>query len=842
MIAPPTGRPAGPPPAPIFATTGNARADSVLATLDATVAPFTQAPPPEQGAAGWVAQGLGGALGVINAPMMFIDAAASQGVSAVLDALGLSGLFPPMPVATIGVSMHLGTPHTHVHPPSLIPPAPPVPLPSMGVAFLAGSATVLVGGIPALRAGDIGIGFTCGSLAPPFEIMTGASGVYFAGARVARFGMDITFHCNPASAMGGFAIGMGVAGVVAGAAGAAAQASAGNSGAAIAQAIQAALDAAAMAVSMLRGKDPAGPPGIGMLLGPPMGNVMAGGPPIPNVGALAQGKIYSALGRAMRSMRGALRRRNAPPDANGRTCDGGEPVHVVTGENYNTHLDFESILGAFQWKRHTTSAKNFERRVMGWSWRHAFESRLRITLHRVTFEGFQGEEIVFPRLRETDEVAMHGYVLKRLTDDRFVVTHRRYGAMEFERDGRGSGVARLYRVQRDGNTVELKYDRHRRLETIVERGAVLGSTSATYTVRYDDAGQLAEVWGSRFGEPPARLVAYDYDHAGHLSRATDSDNTADLYEYDALHRLTKATDRIGYTFHWDYDQEGRCIKTHGDDGLWHAEFAYEPGTTTMTIHDGSTYVFVYDEDGVITSVTGPCGSEKKRIRDPSGRVIAEVLPSGQRINFIYDDQGGLIARENQFGHRFPPSLEVQGIPQTLGRDLPTCTRDFVYGTAVPATRRNAVGEQKRDLRGNVIYERDAEGNERRWGFDAAGNEISRVDRDGSTYRTQIVRWGLVGARVDPLGNTTRYDHNPHQKITRVVDPGGTESRFVHDSQDRIIEVHRHGELRERYEWDEGHQLIAKRDGSDNPLLRIDRHRNGLVARLERGDGGFSEFD
>ena len=104
----------------------------MLATLDATIAPFRQAPPPEQGAAGWVAQGLGGVVGVINAPAMFIDAAASQGVSAVLDALGLSGLFPPMPVAVLGMSMHIGTPHTHVHPPSLVPPAPPVPLPSMG--------------------------------------------------------------------------------------------------------------------------------------------------------------------------------------------------------------------------------------------------------------------------------------------------------------------------------------------------------------------------------------------------------------------------------------------------------------------------------------------------------------------------------------------------------------------------------------------------------------------------------------------------------------------------------------------------------------------------------------
>ncbi|MBL4688344.1 MAG: hypothetical protein JKY37_27400 [Nannocystaceae bacterium] len=827
----------------MFATTGNARADSVLATLDATIAPFTQAPPADQGAAGWVAQGLGGALGLVNAPMMFIDAAASQGVSAVLDALGLAGLFPPMPVATIGLSMHLGTPHTHVHPPSLIPPAPPIPLPSLGVAFLAGSASVLVGGVPALRAGDIGIGFTCGSLAPPFEIMTGASGVYFAGARVARFGMDITFHCNPVSAMGGFAIGMGVAGIVAGAAGAAAQASAGNAGAAIAQGIQTGLDAAAMAVSMLRGKDPAGPPGIGMLLGPPMGNVMAGGPPIPNVGALAQGKIYSALGRAMRSMRGALRRRTAPSDANGRACDGGEPVHVVTGANYNTHLDFASILGCFEWKRFTSSANNFERGVMGWSWRHTFESRLSIRLHQVIFEGFEGEEIVFPRLRETDEVSMHGYKLRRLSDDRFTVSHRRSGTIEFERHGRGSGVARLVCIHRDGNTVELKYDRHRRVESVVERTAVLGSKPATYLLRYDDGGQLREVWGSRFGEPTARLAQYHYDHAGHLVRAEDAGGVADVYTYDAVHRMVRATDRIGYTFGWEYDHHGRCIKTQGEDGLWHAEFEYEPGVTKMKIHDGSEYTFVYDEDGVITSVAGPCGSEKKRLRDPSGRVVAEVDVGGQRIDFIYDDDGGLIARRNHFGDSFPPSLDASGVPQTLIRRLPENTRSFLFGGALPKLDETQPDlERGRNPRGNVVYQRDARGHERRWTFDAVGNETSHTDRDGCLRRTQVIRWGPTGARIDALGHTTRYEHNPHQKITKVVDAGGSESNFVYDSRDRIVEVHRSGQLRERYSWDVGHRLVEKTDGQGAFLLLFERHPNGLPQRITRCDGGFCEYD
>jgi RHS repeat-associated protein len=846
-IAPPTGRVGSPPPPnPVFAVTGNARADSVLATLDVTIAPFRSAPPAEQGAAGWVAQGLGGALGVINAPMMFIDAAASQGVSAFLDATGLGFLFPPMPVAVIGMSMHIGTPHTHVHPPSLVPPAPPIPLPSLGVAFLAGSASVLVGGVPALRAGDIGIGLTCGSMAPPFEIMTGASGVYFAGSRVARFGMDITFHCNPVSPMGAFAIGMGVAGIVAGAAGAAAQASAGNSSAAIAQGIQAALDAAAMAVSALRGKDPAGPPGVGVLVGPPMGNVMAGGPPIPNIGALAQGRLYSALGRALRSMSARVRRRTPAPDANGHTCDAGEPVHVVTGENYNTYVDFVSILGGFRWERFYSSAIAAERGVLGHGWRHPLESRLVEQLHRIRFESFDGTTIEFPRLRGVWDQAMHGYRLRRHSDDHYTLSHRRIGTLELRRKGRGAAVFQVVGVTSDGATIEVRHDEHRRPSVIIERRrSSRGIESATYQLRYDASGNLVDVWGSRFGSPPARLVHYEHDTVGNLVRATDSIAASDAYRYDGRHRMVRATDRIGYGFRWSYDTENRCIETAGTDGLWFAKIAYAPGdrTTTVTVHDGSIYTYVYDEDGVITKVVGPCGDVKERLRDPDGRVVAEVTSGGARIDFEYDDDGGLGRRRNRFGHAFPASLDASGVPLTLGRHLPSSARGLLFGEAMPDVG-NAVEvvEVKTDRLGKIIYRKDALGREQRWTFDAAGNETTHTDRDGRVHRTEVVRWGLVGAKVDPLGNATRYEYNPHQKITRVTDPGGSESRYVYDGRDRVVEVHRHGRLRERYEWDVGHRLVAKHDGTGARLLAIVPHRNGLPGTVTRSDGSALHLD
>src|SRR5690606_28552727 len=131
-----------------------------------------------------------------------------------------------LPTATLGAP-HLAPLHAHAHPPSLVPPAPPVPLPSIGMVMAACPVTVLVSGLPAARAGDVGLAPACGGLAPAFEVYAGSSQVFIGGSRAARI-LDITRHCNPASIMGSFGKAMGAVGVAAGALGAGAAAAGGN--------------------------------------------------------------------------------------------------------------------------------------------------------------------------------------------------------------------------------------------------------------------------------------------------------------------------------------------------------------------------------------------------------------------------------------------------------------------------------------------------------------------------------------------------------------------------------------------------------------------------------------
>ncbi len=211
----------------------------------------------------------------------------------------LAAMLPAFPAATL-TALSIGIPHPHSHPPSLIPPAPPIPLPSIGTVMLAGCISVLIGGIPAARCGDVGIVVTCGSLMPPMQIFLGSSNVFIGGKRAARM-TDITIHCMPAAkgapATLGAVMKASAVGMVAGALGAAAAASSGNALQAAMMVAQQAADIAAEALKAMLGKDPGLTPDMGMVM---IGNptVLIGGFPLPDASVVLEGLKKLARGLA----------------------------------------------------------------------------------------------------------------------------------------------------------------------------------------------------------------------------------------------------------------------------------------------------------------------------------------------------------------------------------------------------------------------------------------------------------------------------------------------------------------------------------------------------------------
>jgi uncharacterized Zn-binding protein involved in type VI secretion len=186
----------------------------------------------------------------------------------------------------------------------------PIPLPSIGMVMIGMSLQVTMGGLPAARAGDIGLAMSCCGLVPLFSITTGSSKVFVGGMRAAR-ASDIAQACAPGTpgmqAMATVMLGLGVIAQGAGAV-ADAQESAdapdANVAAALALsatmgAMQAAMDATSAAAGALMGTDPALPPLPGALL-PSGASVMVAGMPTPNFPNPLEALIHAVRNRRAR--------------------------------------------------------------------------------------------------------------------------------------------------------------------------------------------------------------------------------------------------------------------------------------------------------------------------------------------------------------------------------------------------------------------------------------------------------------------------------------------------------------------------------------------------------------
>jgi len=293
--ATPPATPPAPPAAPSSEPPGtwDTLCTSLSDTVGKSVKPFTDTfgdsppgtPPGPSNPVKAVSDVAGGIMGMVNLPLDLINTGIAVSTNFISQAL------PSFPAATLG-ALYVGIPHSHAHPPSLIPPAPPVPLPSLGPVTLGTCISVLICGLPAARAGDIGIAPTCGGFYPVFEVFTGSSKVFIGGGRAARM-LDLCKACQAPGPSSAIDTALSIIGPSLGLLGAAAdavdavQASDAEMASAMAlsasmKAAQAAADAATEAIKAAMGSDPATSPTGGMIsMGAP--TVLVGGFPMPNI-------------------------------------------------------------------------------------------------------------------------------------------------------------------------------------------------------------------------------------------------------------------------------------------------------------------------------------------------------------------------------------------------------------------------------------------------------------------------------------------------------------------------------------------------------------------------------
>jgi RHS repeat-associated protein len=550
----------------------------------------------------------------------------------------------------------------------------------------------------------------------------------------------------------------------------------------------------------------------------------------------------------------------------------GDPIDVVTGANTDAPVDLTQrgpIL--FQWVRYYDSARSHIHGSLGWGQSHDFDRTLTRDLDGLRYEDPTGRVVGFIDIDVGNRFVAGGLTLTRINEPTYLVTTPGQPDEEY-RFTPTSNVARLARLIQGKNTIELRYTNGLLSEIIDSRGRLIRVTS--------DKGNRVlrlEVIDPKNNLPILALLTYDYDPAGNLIRATDYLHHTLSFAYDAANRMTRRTDRVGYAFHFRYDDEGRCVHSRGDDGLFEVTLDYQPDAKTTFVRrgDGGQWIYFYNDAGTITQITDPYGNATQFIQDDAGRTVQEVDPLGNVTELHYNWLGQHDYRIDPNGHVLPTRAQDPDPPDPLAYQLPETPMEWEFGNLLsrdtitpptkddpvlclfPASVYNAVlgmvnpGQPKPNMNGAPATEQLDEHDRpleqtgpnftERWQYDPYGNLIEHRDREGSVSRYVFGSWNSLKQEIDPLGHVTKYEHTTQGSVAKVVDPGGTVTEYGYDLCERLIEVRRQGKVRETYRRDKAGNIIGKKDAQGKSLVTWEIGPGNLDAVRVLASGERHEF-
>ncbi len=726
------------------------------------------------------------ALAALAAAGKNVGLAALSQVGAVFEAATelekyLSGPFVAIPFPCFPAlrcwDMEVGFPHAHTHPPNLIPPAPPIPLPSTGpvlkIPFLSGADQTFINAVHASCCGDMGLGIWCGGFFPLFEVKFGSASVWIEGSRAARQLVDVTIHCFP---------------------------------------------------SKPTGKDIPIGGSLGMTLaGSP--NVMIGGVPMPSLMDLGFGAMFKVLGKAMKGLKkvanvlGKTKAGKAVNAARRRAGDwvrrvfrvkkgsrvskaicffSGHPVNVANGSVLAFAEDFE-LPGQLplQWKRDWYSTSEREG-LLGHGWHHPYDFALVVDKGGdnsvcppqdiVGMRLDDGRTVLFPEFDAQGEAFERTERLTLFHDERgYGVRTSEHLTYRFTEPAGSDAVRELASIEDpSGARITFLRDARQRLTRILD------SAGRILKVETDSAGRITRITAPNPVQEGQwqQMVAYRYSDEGDLMEVQDALGQRQRYRYEG-HLLQEERDRNGLGFYFEYHGKGvdaRCTRTWGDESLYDHKMVYASGKTQVTNSLGEVSYYFLSEQGLVTSQQDPCGGVTQYEYNEHNQETAQMDPLGRTTASVFDERGNLVEATAADGAkvslRYDERDDLVAATDALGG-----TWTWAYDDQHRLTERtDPLGTTTRyEYRGRYLGALvDAAGRRTRFDYDAYGNLIQVTLPDGTTTQWEVDALGRPTSVTDALGNVQHLTYDVMGRVREVREPDGNRRAFGYDAEGNVV--------------------------------------------------------
>lgn len=467
----------------------------------------------------------------------------------------------------------------------------------------------------------------------------------------------------------------------------------------------------------------------------------------------------------------------------------GDPVDAVTGEVVVEENDFSVVgrLGIY-WDRYYSS-QNSHIGVCGFGWETPADARLEICEDgTVLFYDGTDAPLCFDNLPDEDED-----VLEPVEGSKFSIDQNYYTVQlkdnliyYFPAENKSPKEIKVeYLKDLCGNTIQYKWDNNGLKEIYESSGKKIDVRSKN--------GLIKEMYLVHPYSDPYLLARYEYDKDGTMTAACDILGASYKFQYKNK-LMVKRTYKEGLSFHYEYDkydENGRCIHSWGDNGLFDYRFDYndQDKVTKVTDSLGGITCFKYDELYMVYEEIDALGGVTAYEYDHANRTSAVIDPDGNRTEYVYDNSGNMIKLLLPDGNSLVTEFDEENNPVNITKPNGASWLQEWNDKGLLVEQKSPLGARhyyNYDEYGQLIEYIDPMAASTKFEYDQNGNVNKYTDSLGNFTKITYDNLGNIAARVDALGQKTTYQYDLKGRLIKTILPGGAYVIFSYDKEDNLI--------------------------------------------------------
>uniref|UniRef100_UPI000CAC2C69 DUF6531 domain-containing protein n=1 Tax=Psychromonas sp. Urea-02u-13 TaxID=2058326 RepID=UPI000CAC2C69 len=499
--------------------------------------------------------------------------------------------------------------------------------------------------------------------------------------------------------------------------------------------------------------------------------------------------------------------------ADSKTCQGGEPISLVTGEEILPLTDF-TLDGPLSqpWERRYKSS-NLQNIGLGYGWTHPFAESLNTAKNgAINYRNSEARNISLPlpmMKGDTTTNRAEQLQLTRLDSNSYSLRSLGASVEKIFSQNQTNGAFVLTQIRDSfGNHFSLSYANVANgIERLVH---ITASTGSQWKLHYNKQAQLSHVdWQTAAGHQQT-LVQYQYDNQLDLTAATDAKGNREQYRYKN-HLITQRTLKSGYSYHflWDGDtNKARCVRNWGD---------HINGQPTYEYH------FNWDKANNRVAITDTRrGTETYQFND-RGLPVYHQDQEGGVTRYSYDERGNLVSETN------PMQAALRYVYDYSNDQL----RTFIDSSG-------AQHQLERDSLGNITASIDPLGNRWQRSYNELGQLSQQSNPLGESHHYQYNELGLVSRITDPLEQSWHYIWDNQGQLIAMRDPNGLNTRYRYNAANQIDTITYPDDSTTHYRYDANVQCTAIK-GPDGEVQQFAYSPLGLLTHQGDSSGKTTQY-